>query len=261
MTLADILLLAVVQALTEFLPVSSSGHLVIVESMLAGDDLPLASASTLAINVVLHFGTLLAVLLVFRKRLVEIARRQPRVLWLTLLGCVPAAAVGLPLKYYGTGLLANADLAAVMLIVTGLVLLALGRRSGPTQLAELSPRQALLIGIAQALAILPGVSRSGLTIVAALALGLRRDAAATFSFLLAIPVIGGAMLLESFELAGQSLPGVSMATLAAGAAVAFVVGLGALYLLLRMVDRGKLHYFGWYCLPVGAACLMWRNLF
>jgi undecaprenyl-diphosphatase len=131
---------------------------------------------------------------------------------------------------------------------------------GTTAYEQVTYRQALVIGLAQALAPLPGLSRSGTTIVAGLMSGLRRDAAATFSFVLSVPVIGGACLLEAIKLMRQAVPGVSAAPLAIGVLVSFVVGLAALLWLLRWLAGGRLHYFTWYLVPVGCAVIAWQLL-
>ena len=259
MTPIEVTLLAVVQGLTEFLPVSSSGHLVIIEEWLK---LP---GSRLTLNVALHFGTLLAVLVVYHRRIAGLLSEHRRLVGPLIVGTLPAAIVGLGVKRYAPAALDHALLAGAMLIATGALLLWSSRRSpGKLDYPDITYRQALLIGLFQALAILPGLSRSGSTIVAGMAVGLRRDAAATFSFLLAIPVISGACVLEFFQprTSADDFPPPIM--LGLGVAVAFVVGLASLWWLLAWLGRGKLHYFAWWCIPLGAAvCLsqLWEFAF
>jgi undecaprenyl-diphosphatase len=167
-----------------------------------------------------------------------------------------------PLKIYGGDLiLANPLLAGCLLPVTGLLLLGLkqSNRRGQ-QYAELSVSQALWIGISQAVAILPGLSRSGTTISTGYRLGLAPDSAVTFSFLLAIPAIGGACVLELAEnvLAGDLKIQIPVINLVLGAAISFVIGLISLSLLVRWVERGMLHYFAWWCIPLGLAVVAWQ---
>lgn len=253
MSLVEILILAVVQGVTEFLPISSSGHLVVVAELLEG------VKPDGAVNVVLHAGTLLSILVFFRRRIALLAGADRRVIGLLIAGTVPAAALGLLIRYRYPGALESSLLAGCMLIVTGVLLL--GTRAldhGGEGYEELSPAGSVEIGLFQALALLPGISRSGATIFGGLLAGLDRRAAATFSFLLAIPAIGGASALELVELLrggdGSTAPGL----LIFGCAVAFVVGLASLGWLFRWIEGGKLHYFAYYCLPIGAAVVIWQ---
>ena len=258
MPLADVLLLAVVQGLTEFLPVSSSGHLVIVEALLASqtDD-----AAKLTVNVMLHAGTLFAVLAVYWSRIWRLLGSDAGLIGKIVVGTLPAAVVGIAVKKLLPGLASQTLLTGLMLWVTGAMLLAGSRcPDGSTTYQRVTYAQALAIGTIQAIAILPGISRSGATIVAGVALGLRRDAAATFSFLLAIPVIGGASLIEARELLTHDGPSISLAVLLVGMLVAFLVGLVALRWLLRWLEQGRLHYFAWWCFPLGAAVVVWQWL-
>jgi undecaprenyl-diphosphatase len=254
----QILLLAAVQGLTEFLPVSSSGHLVILAAYLAPDgkveglDIP-------ALNVVLHGGTLLSILVFYFGRIARLLGEDRRTIGLLVVGTIPAVVLGLPLKKLaGDTVLANPLLAGCLLPVTGLILLWLRRPVTAIQrYQELPFLKAFWIGIAQAVAILPGLSRSGCTISAAARLGLAPESAATFSFLLAIPAIGGACVLELAGGLGGGI-GIPSAHLALGAAVAFVVGLVALNWMVRWIERGQIHYFAWWCIPVGLGVVIWQ---
>lgn len=253
MTLLDILFLAVVQGIAEFLPISSSGHLVVIEELL----LPESAGADL--NIVLHSGTLLSILVFYWRRVSRLIFDDRRVLLLLIAGTLPAVVLGLLIKTTYEPLLESALLAGPMLLLTGWLLLRTkSLEQGALVYQRLSYRHALLIGIFQALALLPGVSRSGSTIFAGLLVGLDRRSAATFSFLLAIPAIAGANLLELREmLAGEAAPS-SVGLMAAGAGVAFVVGLGSLAWLIRWIERGKLHYFAYWCIPVGIGVLIWQ---
>lgn len=280
MDLIRTLILAVVQGLTEFLPVSSDGHLVVVSAIfesVTGHKLD----ELLALEIMLHAGTLAAVLIVFRKQAVRLLNADRRVIGLLIVGTLPAAVFGLTLKkldkVYHWGILESPLAAGLGLIVTGLVLLwgtrprvhvspdadvtASVEEHGLTY-PELTYGQALLIGCFQAIAVLPGVSRSGLTIASSLALiGLRRSDAANFSFLLSIPAVGGAVFLQLVEFAregtGAQLP---WGDLALGAVVSMLVGLAALRWLLLMLRGGKFRYFAYYCIPLGIAVTAWQLL-
>lgn len=252
-----LLILAVVQGLTEFLPVSSSGHLVIVAeiwSSLTGQALP----NQLTLNVLLHAATLLAILVYYRRRVFDLLSKDRSVVASLVVGTIPAACAGLVLKSRFPTLLESSFVAGVMLLVTAALLL-LARRlaTGDRRYVQLSWSAALLIGIFQAAALLPGISRSGATIFAGLAVGLRRDEAATFAFLLAIPAITGAMILELPDLAdaGTILP---TAKLALAFVVAFLVGLAAIVWLVRWLEAGKLHYFAIWCAVAGIAVIAWQ---
>ncbi len=255
-----IVVLGVIQGLTEFLPISSDGHLAIAEAIyeaLSGKHVP----NALGLNIVLHAGTLGAILVVYWRRLWRLLDQDRRVIGLLVVGTLPAVVVGLPLHRWGGSFLTDPLLTGFMLPLTGLLLL-WGARHPPGELdyPEIGYRHAFLIGLFQAIAILPGISRSGSTISAALALGLRRDAAATFSFLLAVPAIGGACLLEAKDLLLASPGEVNYAPLLAGALVSFLVGLLALGWLLKWLQQGRLHLFAWWCIGLGAAVIAWQLL-
>jgi len=245
-------ILAVVQGIGEFLPISSSGHLVVGQALFAMDD-------RLAVSIVLHLGTLAAILVFYWKRICLLFGRDRRVIGLVIVGSIPAAIAGLILKEYLESLLVDPLTAGLMFPVTGLMLLwAAGRDTGETTCRDLGYGSALLIGVFQAFAILPGVSRSGATIVAGLAMRLRRDEAATFSFLLAIPAIGGAGLLEILELVDTGLASTPVAVLSMGVVVSFVVGLVSLRWLLRWLQQGHLHYFACWVIPLGVVTIAWQ---
>jgi len=262
-------ILGLVQALTEFLPVSSSGHLVLGQALLGAQD-----GGGAGFEIAVHFGTLLSVLVVFRLEVARLIRStlgavaapgQIRARWADdpdlrlagaiVLGCVPAGVVGLAFKDQLEAAFDSLAGVCVALIVTGVVLLAT-RLARPRD-GEVTLGRALLIGVAQAVAILPGVSRSGSTIAAALFLGVDRDLAARYSFLLSLPVIFGATLLQARELVAEPPPSDALVALGAGALVSFVAGIAALVLLLRLVRTGWFAHFGWYCLAVGIGGLIW----
>ena len=260
LTVWQILVLAVVQGMTEFLPVSSSGHLVIVAAFLS----PQGSTEDLEVgglNIVLHGGTLLSILVYYWHRIWRLVQQDRRTLWLLVVGTIPTVIVGVPLKLFvGDEVLANPLLAGALLPVTGILLLTVSRRSGTVRLKELSYGGSFFIGVGQALAILPGLSRSGTTITAGARLGLSPTASATFSFLLAIPAIVGACLLQVIQGLGQTESLIPWWHLALGAATSFIVGLACLVWVIFWIERGRLYYFAWWCIPVGLAVVCWQLL-
>jgi undecaprenyl-diphosphatase len=261
MTLWQAVLLGVVQGVTEFLPVSSSGHLVILEHFLG------VQQPQLTLVVFLHFGTLLSILVVFRAEVIALFSVNRRVLVLILMGNIPAALVGFGFHRRIESAFSSLLAVGAALLVTGLLLTLaertrqllrrMAREAERTDLAGIGVSDALVIGIAQAVAILPGISRSGATISAALMCGLKRDAAASFSFLLALPAIAGATALQLREmaLAGQAAPDPLM--LAVGVAVAFLTGVASLKLLLAVLQRRRLLLFAGYCFTLGAMLIGW----
>jgi undecaprenyl-diphosphatase len=259
LSLLEIIVLAVVQGLTEFLPVSSSGHLVIVAKFLVPGGQP-QSLDIADLNIVLHAGTLVSILVVYFRRIAKLFGEDRRLIGRLAVATIPAVLVGLPLKKFaGDSVLANPLLAGCLLIVTGIMLLVTVRfPPGKTECRDISYRQAFLIGLSQAVAILPGLSRSGATISTGLGLGLQPASAATFSFLMAIPVIGGASLLELVSQFGDAEVTTPVLHLFIGASVACFVGLAALLWMIRWIERGKLQWFAAWCIPLGIVVVAWQ---
>ena len=257
LSLWQILILAVVQGITEFLPISSDGHLVVIVPWLTGGETP---PDMNAIVVMLHMGTLASILVFYRRQLLDLLTKDRRTIPLIVVGTIPAVLVGLPLEKYGDAILNSPLLAALLMPITGLIVLyaARGGNEGGVAYQKLTWIQALWIGLGQAAAILPGISRSGCTIATGVGVGLARPSAATFSFLLGAPVIAGAGLLKAVKMLTSDPPQTSPALLAVGALVSFVVGLAALSWLIRWLERGKLHYFGWYCIALGLTLTAWQ---
>jgi len=257
MTLWEIILLGIVQGLTEFLPVSSSGHLVVANALLESlgsepvEDL-------IEVSIVLHLGTLAAVLVYYWKATIRLLTSDRRLLPILILATIPAAVVGLLIS---DSSLESPLLAGLMFPVTAAGLIWASRREpGEEDYRQLRPGPALVIGLLQALAILPGISRSGATIVGGLGVGLQRESATTFAFLMAIPAIAGGGLLkgiEAYQLGATSTP---MGTLAVGFVVSFLVGLVALWLVIRWVQKGRLAIFAYYLVPLGVAVVVWQLL-
>ncbi|MCD4708234.1 MAG: undecaprenyl-diphosphate phosphatase [Candidatus Sabulitectum sp.] len=244
-------ILAVVQGLTEFLPVSSSGHLAMASNLL---DVP---EGGLAFDIILHLGTLVAVFVFYWKDIVILLRgivlreKKSVVLGLTLAaGTIPVAVAGLLFGDFIESLRSNMLFVSGALIFTGTFLFLSGRISAVRK-PGITFNRGVLVGLAQALAILPGVSRSGTTICTGLFAGLSREEAARFSFLLAIPAILGAAVKE-LPSASWNIP---FSNIIIGFLVSAVVGFGALSLLVKFVKQGKLTGFAWYCWTVALAGL------
>lgn len=255
-------LLGIVQGLTEFLPVSSSGHLVLLEKVL-GFDPP-----GVLLELLLHLGTLVAVLVLFRRDIWRLARslvrkdevRGRRELLLLALGTTPIVLLGLLLRRAVVAAFSSLLLVGVCLLVTGGVLLLAGRAARRARRSAPRLGDSLLIGVAQGAALLPGISRSGATIASGILLGIEAQAAARFSFLLSVPAILGAGILELPEglRAGAGAggwPALLVATLVAAA----VAG-GAIKGLLALLARGKLGWFGVYCLAIGLVATLYATL-
>ena len=259
-SLWQVAVLAVLQGVTEFLPISSDGHLVVVRPLL----FPAGSApqDAMDLTIVLHMGTLGSILVYYFRRTVRLLGEDRKVLWLLAVGTVPAVVLVLVCKQLldkqFEPILQNELLAGFMLPVTGLALLwAMRQNPGTREYRELTWRDALVIGVCQATAILPGLSRSGTTISAGLGLGMTRASAAIYSFLLAIPALAGAGLYEAYSLVKHQQPLSAQPThLAIGAAISFVVGLGSIWSLERLLLHGRLQWLAWYCIVLGAVVVV-----
>ncbi len=248
--LLSIVILAVVQGLTEFLPVSSSGHLEILRAVtgLEGDPVTL--------EVALHLGTFLAVLFFFRKRILDLLAQAWKGegkgrAWIlaVVVGSIPAGLVGVLFKDWFEQVFQSLLVVAVCLGLTGLGLLLLGGPpKGETRKVP-GLFQSLLVGLAQALAILPGISRSGSTIVTGLRTGMDRRTAGEFSFFLSLPAVGGAVLLKALHVGETRNP---LGYMAVGVLVSAVVGYLSLGFLMWILEKGRLRLFGPWCLAASA---------
>jgi undecaprenyl-diphosphatase len=252
-------LLGIVQGLTEFLPVSSSGHLVVIQSFFPG-----FHGDELAFDVVLHLGTLLAVIVYFRKDLlaltgavkpgVEGGRERRLLLWIVL-ATIPTGLIGFLGRDVFRQLFSVPRLVGITLLITALLLwLAERIPAGKRTQHEAGWWRSVVIGLAQGLAILPGISRSGATIAAGMFSGLDRVQAARFSFLISIPAILGATLLDLPAI--TRLSGQATGPLLTGFLTSLLTGYAALGLLMFVVRRGRLVYFSLYCVIVGVAVLL-----
>lgn len=265
MTIWQAIILGVVQGLTEFLPVSSDGHLVIAQEVFG-----LRPPNALAYDVLLHFGTLVAVLGYFRVELYEMtaalfgsglkAAVRFRWIWLLALGTLPVAVVGFLLEDWFAETFHSVIWAGAGLITTGTMLAFIhGKGATGREEEQLSVGDALRIGSIQSLALLPGVSRSGSTLFCALSTGVERTTAARFSFLLSIPAISGALVLKSSDVLAMARTG-DPVPLVVGPLAACLTGVLAIEVLMRAVRRGSLRGFSVYCLTVGALTLAWGLL-
>jgi undecaprenyl-diphosphatase len=256
-------LLGVVQGLTEFLPVSSSAHLIFARLFFGFD----GDKFGLAFDVACHVGTLIAVLIYFRTeiarlvaalpRLFDLRDPEARLIWLLVIGTLPAVVVGLLFKHRIEDELRTPAIAASMLAAGGLLFFvaeALGSKTRPE--SSLTFGEAALIGCAQALALVPGVSRSGATITAALFIGLRRAEAARFIFLLAIPAILGAAASEAPKLLKAGL-GDTASLFLIGVVTSAIVGYAAVKFFIRYLGNHSLAVFAWYRLALAAAVAIW----
>lgn len=268
---AQAIALGLIQGLTEFLPVSSSGHLVLLQNLFG------MSEPELLFDICLHVGTLVAVLLVFYREILHILatlvqipalsreagglknlyriNADVRLCALIILGSVPTALLGLLFKAAAEHLFGAVWLVGLMLLVTGTVVWCT-RYAAPQGrgLLKTRPRDALIIGVVQGLAIIPGISRSGSTIATALFLGIDRELAGRYSFLLSIPAILGALVLGLDAEEMQTTIAVEM--IALGTLIAAIVGYLALKVLLGLVRRGQLSWFAPYCWALGLIALV-----
>ena len=246
MSILEVVILGLVQGIAEFLPISSSGHLVIMEALMGHH------SENLELNVALHFGTLLSILVVYRKDLLP-ALTNPKLVLAVILATLPVVFSGLVFKDFFEAASQNALYAGFGLLYTSALLFLTPRiDNGERPLEAIRFKDALVIGLFQAIAPFPGISRSGSTIVCALLMGMRRDGAANFSFYIAVPALLGATVLTLKDIADVGTSGgTSLVAIGFGTLVSFVVGVAALQSLLRVVAARKLGWFAWYVLAVG----------
>ena len=267
MTFVQALLLGIIQGLTEFLPISSSGHLVLVQHLLG------LREAELSFDVSVHVGTLAAVILYFRQDILAILgglarslrssagrpedRTYARLAGLIVLGSIPTAAIGLALHGVADRLFASPLITGAMLLITGTLLYATRPGRLPSgagrSLSMLTLKDALIMGVVQGMAVMPGISRSGSTIATGILTGIRHETAARFSFLLSIPAVAGAALLVLKDAVQQG--SVHLPTCLLGGVAALVVGYAALALLVFLVQKGRLYLFAPYCWIVGGVAI------
>ena len=258
MTLLQSVFLGALQGIAEFLPVSSSGHLVVFRNFMNLGTVPVL------FDVLLHVATLLVVLIAFRKAIFELLKSighfiirktddndkiNLRIILVILGASVPTAVLGLIIE--SLNIAQKPKIVSILLIVTAVVLL-LTRfiKTEEQGYKKAGVKTALITGVAQGIAVLPGISRSGMTIASSLFAGIGREKAGEYSFLLSIPAIAGAILLEikDFDQLGST---VSPVVMISGMAAALIVGFAAVFFLLRLVKKNKLYYFSFYLIPFG----------
>lgn len=264
------IVLGITQGLSEFLPISSSGHLILVPWLLGWKELTGTANADLnkTFDVALHVGTIIASLLYFRKDLFRFAAAaltsirtrsvtttDQRLAWLLFLSALPGAVIGAGLESVIQEHLGQIWLIAVMLIVFGLVLLVADRLPSRLKEEDYGPREAITMGLAQAAALSPGVSRSGITITAGRFLGFDRNAAARLSFLMSIPITGGAALFKGADLAAHGLPPGTAAAFFWGIVASGITGLAAVWLVLTVVRTRSFLPFVMYRVAAGLAVL------
>jgi undecaprenyl-diphosphatase len=262
MSLLQALFLGALQGVTEFLPVSSSGHLVISRTVLGLTEIPLL------FDVLLHVSTLCVVLIVFRKKIGALLaslgrfivrksgdedRTNLRIILVIIVATIPTALMGLGISFLDME--THPRVVSVLFIVTGAILVGAHFTKGEKGYVDIGVREGVLTGIAQGLGVFAGISRSGITISGALFAGIRRENAGEYSFLIAIPAIVGAFVFELKD-AGELLATVSPGSLSVGVVSSFVVGLVSLLFLLRLVRQGKLFVFSFYLVPLGILSLI-----
>jgi len=262
MTYINAVILGAVQGLAEFLPVSSSGHLAVLQHFMNLGETPLL------FDILLHIATLAVVCIVFYDRIWRIIkslihyvsgkkndedRENMRLFLVIMLATLFTGVIGLVIEGFHVERYVRA--VYVLFIVTGIILLMSRKWGGDGSYRTAGVKQGVITGIAQGFGVLPGISRSGITISAALLSGMTREKAGEFSFLLSVPAILGALILQLKD-SSELLSSVSLGIIAAGMISAFVVGLVSLKILLRLIKGGNLFYFSFYLIPLGVAGLI-----
>ncbi len=252
----EAIVLGIIQGITEFLPVSSTAHLVLVPWFLGWTGL----VDSLAFDVALHAGTLLAILICFWRDIVDILTRRMYLAVLIIFATIPAGVVGITLQHKIEHEFRTPLVIAAGLIIFAVVMFIADRGFKRRNMNDIGFGNALFIGCCQAIAVIPGVSRSGSTITGGLLTGLRRDEAARFSFLLSIPVIAGAALLEGRKIF-KSPEQYDMSLLAAGFVASAITGVLAIKFLMGFLKRHSMNLFVAYRFALGALILVWWKWF
>lgn len=263
MTVLQALILGMIQGLTEFLPVSSSGHLALAQSMFTNFKQP-----GLLYDTLLHVATLFAVVFFFRRRIARLFLavlgfagtkykvyyyEEKHLLTGIIIATIPTGIIGYLLKDYAEALFTKPAVVGYCLIITSVMLFLSDR---PVKGGQITPLRALIVGISQGLAVFPGISRSGTTIFAGLSAGIPRQDAAEFSFLISVPAILGATLLQIRHI-GEVAVSSSWVAYAVGMAAAFICGVFAIKVMMGIVKRARMGVFAIYCLVVGIVAIIW----
>jgi undecaprenyl-diphosphatase len=263
------ILAGAVQGITEFLPISSSAHLIILQDLFNFE-----LESNLTFNVALHLGTLLALIIFFYFDIIQLIKNfsasifnsdlknkfEQRLPWLIILGTIPAALIGFLFEDFVDEVLHSSNwsviIIVVMLISVGALFLIMEKKVKQTKdISDINWKNSLLIGLAQAIALIPGTSRSGITIIAGLSQGLKREQAARFSFLLSIPIVAGASLKKMFDV--YYIGGLDLPMFGLGIASSFIVGYLALGLLLKYLSSNSLKVFAYYRFGLAVFLILW----
>ncbi len=257
--LLKLIILAIVQGISEILPISSSGHLIICQELLGMD------ISNMSLAIFLHIGSLLAVMLYYRKTLISLqvdtfkyilrkdksskAKESFSLMIKIIIACIPAGIAGLLLKKPIENIFTNTLFVGINLFITGILLLLLTRKKGTKEVKDMSYFDAFKIGLFQMIGILPGISRSGITTIGGKATKLNDESAINFAFLLFIPIALGTGLLEIIELCNGTLvlSEGQIVLYVIGVIVSFMVTYLALITIFKIIKKGKLHYFAYYC--------------
>ncbi len=260
MGLVEAVFLGILQGLTEFLPVSSSGHLVLAQTFL-GIKMP-----GVTFEVIVHAGTLLSIIWVFWRDVYNLvsgitkSAQQQKLFLLLVVGTVPAGVMGLSLAPFFKGIFERPLIVGYMLLITGFIvwfIARLGENQGNRSLREMGWKDAIIIGLFQGMAIIPGISRSGSTIFGALLRDLNRETAVRFSFLLALPAIAGATVLELTEWVSAGGWPDDILVYVIAACFAFASGILAIRTFIRLLATGRFHYFAYYCWLAGAFTILY----
>jgi len=267
------IILGIIEGITEWLPISSTGHLIIVDEFIK---LGTSDAFKEMFNVVIQFGAIMAVVVLYFHKLNPFSpkkntkqKRNTFELWFkVVVACIPAAVIGLPLDDWMDKHLHNYIVVAIMLIVYGVLFILVEKRNEGmtptvTKLTELTYSTALIIGLFQALAMVPGTSRSGATILGALLIGTSRYVATEFTFFLAIPTMAGASLVKliKFLLNGTGFTGIEIAVLLTGCVTAFIVSIIAIKFLMGYIKKNDFKAFGYYRIALGVIVLGYFAIF
>lgn len=242
----EALFLGIIQGLTEFLPVSSSGHLVLFQRIFDIQE------STLLFNVSVHFATLIAVCIAFWKDILVLLKKPfCKTTGFILISMIPAGIIGVLLKDFFAELNQSGASIGIGFLITGIVLLLTTKiKSGNREIKEIKWFDALLIGLAQCIAIVPGISRSGMTLATSLSRDMKKDAAITFAFLMSIPIIAGGFILEIKDVIDIGVENINYFPIIIGMIAAFVAGYLSIKLFIATVKKGKIHYFAFYVLAL-----------
>jgi undecaprenyl-diphosphatase len=250
MTLTQAIISGIVQGITEFLPVSSSGHLVILHSIFGMRE------PQMLFDIFLHAGTLISIVVFFRKDIIKLFGSDARTLLLVALGSIPTFAIGFFFKDAFERLFGMPQFVGYMLIVTGILLISAqlySKRARPER--PIGPLTAAIVGVFQGVAIIPGISRSGATIAGGMLCGAGREESFRFSFLMAIPAVGGACAFKLLKI-GEAVTGTGSSAFIVGGSVAAVVGLFSLRALLGIIRKGSIHLIGIYCIAIGSFAII-----